>query len=337
MLLSHDKNIAVAFDDNYIFPFLLLAFSISKNSTEIPHIYIANVNDTLSQENKKIIERFTSFLHLTVTILDARMPSFLSVDSRISIAAYGRLWLADHLTEDFVYIDTDSLVLPGWESVFNFHHVLEENIDLLLAAIPVLENKTPPWPIPEGDLTHYRFHSGVLVINHKNWSNHFGNRENLSWEKIALRYEELGLKSHDQSVLQFAAQGKFFHLPFEFCVFATKYINSAKIITSGNWRKPWTVLQSEYFPYINSLMMYQDYKEVFGVIKELDIFSKYRDELYSHLGQNSALQSNVRLIEKQSQIVLNSRVGIPFIVSTFVYRKMINARRFLKLLQFYKK
>jgi lipopolysaccharide biosynthesis glycosyltransferase len=333
-MTSEGKNVVgVGFDDNYLYPFLLLAFSISQNSLIIPKICIANVNETLSKKSCQILKKFTSFLELEIEIFEASVPSNVRTSSRVSIAAYGRLWLADNLSENFVYIDTDSLVLPGWEEIFNYADLLDQNRELLVGAMPALENQTPPWPIKFGDTTQYRFHSSILVINHRNWTEHFSNSENLPWQKIASMHEELQFVGHDQPVLQYAAQGKYLHLPPDFVNFATKYTQTTKVVTSGVWKKPWTVSRDQFFKYISSLMMYQEYEQVFGVMKELDIYSKYEDEMLKYLEGNIDLKREIVGVKRAVQANFSFRENLPFTISKLLFDLMKNGRRVLKSLK----
>jgi len=334
--MTDDVNkriLGVAFDDNYLFGFLLFAFSIFKHLREMPEIRIANVNGTLTKNSHQIIEKFTSYLEIKTTIFEASLPGNLAVDSRISLAAYGRFWLADNISDDFVYIDTDSLVMPGWESIYDFLHFLQKDNELLLAALPALANTTPPWPINEGDKTQYRFHSGILVICHRNWTEHFANKSNPSWQQIAQLYEELNFSSHDQTVLQYAAQGKYLPIPDDFVNFATKYTSSTKIVTSGMWRKPWTIPKSSYYKYLNSLMMYQEYNDLFGVVKELELFSRFEDQMFEYLAKDPELLEQVFTIQKKSQNPIDFGLGVPFMVSIFIYGCMISIRKLARILK----
>jgi len=331
MIRSELKKLCVSFDDNYLFPFLLLAYSISQNSLILPKIFIANVNSTLSQESQNLVNRFCSSLGLEIEILEAIIPKNVRTSSRVSIAGYGRLWLADNLSEDFVYVDTDSLVLPGWEVIFDYIELLSQNRELLLAAMPALKNMTPPWPIKAGDKTQYRFHSSILVINSRNWKDHFAKRENMPWQKIASMHDELKFVGHDQPVLQYAAQGKYLHLPEDFVNFATIRTSNTKIVTSGVWKKPWTVPRGQLFKYINSLMMYQEYSQVFGVVKELDIYLSYEDQMFEYLAQDRRFLSEIQSIRSRSEIRLGAKIGIPFLASRIVYNTFTKLRKGLNL------
>lgn len=333
MDLNRDTNITVSFDDKYIYPFLLLAFSIQKNSTKKPKIFIANVNSTLSKDSQNIIAIFSRLDRREFRVVEVSIPKNVKTSSRVSIAGYRRLWLAYNLSEDFVYIDTDSLVLPGSETIFDYLELIEENQELLLAAMPALENKTPPWPIPKEDKTQYRFHSGILVIKNENWKKHFSTPGNLPWQKIATMHDELKFVGHDQPVLQYAAQGKYLHLPDDFVNLATKFTETAKVVTSGVWLKPWTVPREQYFKYISSLMMYQNYKEVFGVVKELEIYSRYEDEMLDYLSLDENLKQEILENKLRFQTVFKIRHNIPFLANKILFEIIGLPRKLISIIK----
>lgn len=333
MTLNRSEIVAVSFDDNYLFPFLLLAYSISKNSTIVPQIYCANVNDSLSQKNQKTAKAFCSLIGLEMKIYEATIPQNVQTDSRVSIAAYGRLWLADNLSENFVYIDTDSLVLPGWEKIFEFLTLLDNDRSLLFAAMPDHEISPQFLPIVPGNIDLLSFHSSVLVINKRNWSEHFSIQNNMPWQMIALMHGTLKFKQHDQSVLSYAAQGKFLHLPLDFVDFATKYTYSQKIVTSGVWKpKPWTVRRDQYFKYISSISMHRTYEQVIGIIKELDIYDQFEDEMLESLNSVPDFKHEILRIKKLSQKNLTRRKNMPFIINKSLFEFISYPRKILSLL-----
>jgi len=332
MVQTRNKVVGVGFDDNYLYPFLLLAFSISKNSSELPRICVANVNGTLSKKSCQIIKEFTSYLRLETDIFEASVPNNVKTSSRVSIAGYGRLWLADHLSEDFVYIDTDSLVLPGWEKIFDFLVELDKDSALLVAAMPALQDQSPPWPVTEDDKTQYRFHSSIMVINHNNWIEHFSDKSNKSWQEIASMHEELQFQAHDQSVLQYAAQGKYLHLPPDFVNFATKSNQATKVVTSGVWKKPWTVPRHQFFKYLSSLMMYQEYEQVFGVVQELNIYLNFEDEMIIFLQKYPELKRDIEYVKSSVQVKFSLRENLPFIISKLLFNLMTKSKKMFKSL-----
>jgi hypothetical protein len=121
------------------------------------------------------------------------------------------------------------------------------------------------------------------------------------------------------------------HLPEDFVNFATKYTQTTRVVTSGVWKKPWTVPRDQYFKYISSLMMYQEYERVFAVIKELDIYSKYEDDLFEYLGTDLALKTEIEKVKNRSQIELQLRQSIPFLVNKMVYQIVTFPRKIAKI------
>jgi lipopolysaccharide biosynthesis glycosyltransferase len=323
----------VSFDDKYLYPFLLLAFSIYKNTTYTPKIFIANVNATLSQGSQRILKEFAVALNLNVEIIPVKVPEHVQTDDRISIASYGRLCLADYLVEDFVYIDTDSLVMPGWELIYDYMTLLEEKSEYLLAAMPALGNQSAPWPVSEDDKTQYRFHASLLVIKSRNWKEHFLKEENPSWQKIATLHEDLKFVSHDQTVLQYAAQGRFLHLPPDFVSFATKMNVSTRIITSGLWRKSWTIPRDDLLRYFNWLLLSEDYLHILSTIKEFDIFLRYEDEMLIYFEEFPKLLLTLQEVRKVSESRIDFFMSLPFVADKFMFGILKNVRWFLNQLR----
>jgi hypothetical protein len=101
------------------------------------------------------------------------------------------------------------------------------------------------------------------------------------------------------------------------------------------WRKPWTVPKASYFKYLNSLMMYSDYDEVFGFIKELELFARFENEMFNYLAKDPELLEAVLVIHKKSLLPLSFRLGFPFLTSKFVFASMTKSRKFLNILKFY--
>jgi lipopolysaccharide biosynthesis glycosyltransferase len=211
--------------------------------------------------------------------------------------------------------------------------LLEEKSQYLFAAVPALDNQSAPWPVSEDDKTQYGFHSGLLVIKNRNWKEHFLKEENPSWQKIATLHADLNFRFHDQTVLQYAAQGRFLHLPPDFVNFATKMDESTRIVTSGVWKKSWTIPREQYFKYISSLMMYQNYKEVFGVVKELEIYSRYEDEMLDYLSLDKILKQKILENKLQFQTVFKIRHNIPFLANKVFFEVISFPRRLISFIK----
>jgi len=166
----------------------------------------------LSPENVKLIEFFFEILEVPLSIFDATVPPDVRIDSRISIAAYGRLWMAENLKADFVYLDADSLALQGWQDIFKEIQELKSHPESLLGAKAAQTNNGLNWESNESGSNLLCFHPICLVISWDNWRANTKKFGAESWYSIAKKSSELNLLAHDQDILQFRANGDFLHL-----------------------------------------------------------------------------------------------------------------------------
>jgi hypothetical protein len=174
-------------------------------------------------------------------IVDARIPTDVKTDSRISIAAYGRLWLADNLKEDFVYLDADSLAFAGWQEIFTEIRELKDHPNYLLGALAAKTNRGLNWKSEQAESRQLCFNSGCLIISWENWRTNTEKFGSETWYSIGKRSAELNLLAHDQDILQFMAQGDFLHIREGLFGLPIRPTRPAPIISSGSWIKPWSI------------------------------------------------------------------------------------------------
>ena len=80
--------------------------------------------------------------------------------------------------------------------------------------------------------------------------------------------------------------------------------------------------------------MYQDYKQVFGVMKELDIYSEYEDRMFDYLNSDLNLKQDIFIIKKNCQTKFKFRENLPFIAGTAIFELIKIPRKLLRLLRF---
>ena len=81
-------------------------------------------------------------------------------------------------------------------------------------------------------------------------------------------------------------------------------------------------------------MMYQEYEQVFGVIKELDIYSKYEDEMLKYLEGNVDLKREIVAVKQAVQTNFSFRENLPFTISKLLFDLMTKGRKLLNKLKF---
>jgi hypothetical protein len=63
----------------------------------------------------------------------------------------------------------------------------------------------------------------------------------------------------------------------------------------------------------------------------LDIYSKYEDDLFEYLGTDLALKTEIEKVKNRSQIELQLRQSIPFLVNKMVYQIVTFPRKIAKI------
>ena len=239
------KIIAMSADDNYVWPLLSLIYSLWKNADDEFEICIANVNGTLSFNNQEIIKSVIDKIQVPYRVVEAFIPSDVKTDARISIASYGRLWLADNLKEDFIYLDADSLAFSGWQEIFKGIQELKSHPNYLLGALAAKTNKGLNWSSEHAEKRQLCFHATCLIISWENWQTNTKKYGQESWHSVAKRSRELNLLAHDQDILQFMAEGDFLHIREGLFELPIRPTRPASIISSGSWIKPWSIREED--------------------------------------------------------------------------------------------
>jgi len=159
------------------------------------------MNESLNSNNQSLVSRWCDSSSIDLNIIPITLKnSPFTVDSRISIAAYGRIYAMSIFEEPFVYFDSDLLAQENWDSIF---FELDSLVSNRLALLATFE----PNLASEHVLNQARklagkkyFNSGVLGINPQQI-----NSAKLISEVIAVneKYDELHFWAYDQDVLNY--------------------------------------------------------------------------------------------------------------------------------------
>ena len=201
------KNIvAVSFDDKFVYPFLILAHSLRKSSSQEFKIVVANVNQTLGNESIQTILQFCTLFRIPLEFYDVELDFEVQTDSRFSLAAYGRLFLMEIIQSRFLYLDVDGLAHPGWDRIFSDHHEFldKDGVALVATIAPdaMLTSMQPRYGRNQARkmaTSNYFFDMIFLVDPIKLKKIDFSNK----WRDAARDYKALGFMQHDQDVLNY--------------------------------------------------------------------------------------------------------------------------------------
>ena len=201
--------VCLAFDDGYLYPFMIFAYSARLNSKKELMFIILNCGDNLSQHTIDVINKITRELSIDVQYLHSD-ETFEREWRHVSSVAMQRLLFFDLLQEPFVYLDVDILLEPGWDGILALNEFSPGEIvkaasdDEVSCQNQILHNehcKCSGIPINEAWETEHYFNSGVLVGNPDLWRMQGLNNR---WRQVFFHeFDSLGLKVLDQDLLNY--------------------------------------------------------------------------------------------------------------------------------------
>ena len=255
------KNLIVTgFDDNYLFPFLVMIYSAKKNSNTNFHLKIAFSEDLLSRENRLIITSLLNLFNITFELIPISLAGELKSQDHISITAFSRLYLADTLTEKFLWLDCDLICRPGWDDIFlEYASVIEDHsVCAAIDAIPIKYPLGYDFGTKNAAMSRMGqnyFNSGVLIVNPMKWRTI---NENEHWSQVYSNYELLGFQFADQCILNYLCFQSFHHLAPNYNYFATirkEYVaeDEIKILHFPGREKPWTYKKYQFATFFGSI------------------------------------------------------------------------------------
>jgi len=238
--------VATGLDDNYVFQFLVMAYSAQINRHKDFNLKIAFGNGLLSEKNRIMISEVLEILEISYEFISVNLDSRLRSEKWIAVTSFIRLYLADSLAENFLWLDGDLLCLKGWDKIFDdYEHSIKKNaICAAVDTIPLL-NLTLRNPYKRNSailrMGQDYFNAGVLLVNPTLWR--AINKEN-PWKELYDHYNEMGFQFADQCIINYLCSNSFQHLDKSYNVFASirkKYDSSGgrKILHFAGAEKPW--------------------------------------------------------------------------------------------------
>jgi len=242
-----ENTVVTAFDDNYVYPFLVMAHTAMKHSYRKFKLKIAFDETQLSEKNLNLISNVLSILDIEFELIPIKLGLDLKPQDYISVTSFARLYLAETLSEEFLWLDCDLICRRGWDEIFvEYESALKEStVCASVDAIPLQKllggerNMRNSAMLRMGE--NY-FNSGVLLVNPGRWKD-----LNIvtNWKDIYSQNEQLGFQYADQDIINFMCFKSFRHLDPAYNVFATigsNYVlnDDIKILHFPGKDKPWT-------------------------------------------------------------------------------------------------
>ena len=270
-----ENTVVTGFDDNYVFPFLVMAHSAKKHSSTNFRFKIAFDETQLSKKNLNLVSNALSIFEIPYDFIPIELGADLKPQGYISITSFARLYLADTLTEEFLWLDSDLICRFGWDKIFVEHRsaLADSTVCAAVDAIPLQKlfgsdaNLRNAAMIRMGE--NY-FNVGVLLVNPEKWKEL---NSMTNWKEVYSRYEQLGFQYADQCLINFMCFQTFTHLDSAYNVFATvgkNYVRNReiKIVHFPGIDKPWTFQKYSLAIFLSAVKV-RYFNEYFKAQKEM--------------------------------------------------------------------
>lgn len=236
-------RLAGAFDDNYVWPWIVHVYSMYATG-QVHERLLGDVPGALSDSNRSILERVSSWLDISIRWADIRLPDGLHTSGYTTALSYARLAFADTLEFPFFWLDADTILLSGWEEILTLPRV--PNGMVSRASIEELD-ETSLTSANEARIQagSVYFNAGVMELDPQLWRSHSFDRQ---WPILATEYHSRNFQFHDQDILNFLLSGLNVGLPPKFN-FRPPFKNNSSdepvILHFSTRLKPWLIPRSQ--------------------------------------------------------------------------------------------
>jgi lipopolysaccharide biosynthesis glycosyltransferase len=327
--MNLERNlVCTGIDDNYLWPWMVSIYSAKVNATNDFHVLLGFIRGTLSEKNIKLIEDFCATFEIKLELQEFEF-NYEVKTSNLPIQAYIRLLWFDILEEDFLWLDSDTLLLANWQSIFSLSNPNQNKIAIrAVVDESVVKYNLSRYP---KNLAYQRggssyFNSGIFIGNPRVWKSE---GFHISWPKVAANHKELGFVHHDQDVLNFLTHDskEIISPSFNSIVMQGSHIDQ-KILHFTGRPKPWN-FDSESKIYFSSLEILKNAggSGAFGGLNwlwEYQNYWRYEADLFDNIKQRLTLFNEVQKIRFGGDFTLmGSRDKIKLIILRLCGRKWL--------------
>ena len=318
--MTTPKLACSAIDDAYLWPWMIMIHSAHKNSGNVKVKYLlANINELLSPDAQDLARNFAAEIGADLEVRNFTTNLKSQYEFQFNITVYARIIMMDEFDQDFLWLDSDLLLLPGWSKIFEEPGDYESS-DCVFHAVKDIE-RTQKSLQNEGNAAYRAagdryFNTGVLLASPENWRKM---PESKGWKELASDLKGNALKYPDQDVLNLLGAKSTSLLPSGYNTIvgnSTGLSDPLYIKHYAGSPKPWTMNQpskeflltiqgANYFREEHSIMTLRDAFTEYPAyweaeIQLLDLLKRQNSDLYRRIEENRS--RNIRSVDLASRV-----------------------------------
>jgi lipopolysaccharide biosynthesis glycosyltransferase len=203
------NTIVTGHNTGYVYPWMLMARTCALTTTGSFKMIAANMNNSMDASDIRFMSEYAKYLGIKLEILDLALPEDLMKQLGKMAIGYISLLFLDELDEDFVWLDSDLILKPGWERIFDLGS--DKELGGKRIKYPVIraakdrEATVKQHKIKNTNGAYLKnpqnyFNCGVMWLSPSNWKKF---KLDQAWKDVVRRESELGLEFIDQDILNY--------------------------------------------------------------------------------------------------------------------------------------
>lgn len=121
--LSEDTSelhrVVCAIDTNMVFPLAVLVSSMSQSATTPFRLTVGYLDGTLSEAARDYLATIFAHLRIAADFLNLQNDTRFITQGHISPTTFAKFLLGDAISDQHLWLDADTVALPGWDGIFD--------------------------------------------------------------------------------------------------------------------------------------------------------------------------------------------------------------------------
>ena len=253
-------KVICATDNEYVLPLLVAIYSAKSNATSDFDVTVAYFPSELSRENLILLSKVLEYIGVSFEFKALTLSEHMTQKYHITPTSYSRLLCADQFTGLVMWLDADTLCLPGWDSIYLDDFNIPNNATLSVVRDSIISRSLIKDEKNESIIKMGKdyFNTGIALIDCDRWKKlNFQDQ----WPQLLVESNLRGFEYADQCVLNFMCSGEVKYISPNYNVFAATRRKNLKdeplILHFAGTKKPWFF--SKFDPRIlNGLLLPKD-------------------------------------------------------------------------------
>lgn len=258
------------FDEAYLWPWLVNVFSGIKVSKVTSNRTIATTVHGISPEKRELISAFAEWMNFRVKYIEISLPSNLPISDHFTPIVYSRLVVAEQMEDNFIWMDVDTLLRSGWDSLLRLPKIPPGFISRAVPEFSAnLQEDINNQAVQKAGTSY--FNAGIMQLDPNAFrENDLGEK----WKTLAKEYNQRHFRYADQCILNYMLAGLNIPLPKEFnfvpSFWRIQQQQTPSVIHFAGQRKPWHVPKIERNPFFDRLRAHRIDTEYFRLYWDVE-------------------------------------------------------------------